>query len=1204
MVKNVRMTQNRETYLLNGLIDSIPHRQQAIDCTGLQGADAAYLVSRIYRRHRMPLIVVTPSVKEGQVFSDDLRFFLGDAQQIIQWFPSYNLLPFKFLSSNTETAAARVRTLYYLMAGDVPPIVITPVTGLMKRVIPRAALDDYAELVMAGEEIDRDHLIEKLHAGGYEHAAIVEEPGDYCVRGGLLDIFSPLYADPVRIELFGDYVESLRFFSPLNQRTLQAAEEVILLPAKESILKKEDAGRIIQRIRQQASGLNTPVSRVRRIIDRIKNEGMFSGAENLMPLFYSNLETLFDYARSGTLFVVTESEALQAAAGESEKQIQKNFEDSVTEGTFCVDPGMLYLNRREAAAALEETRPLSFRMLQMFQGDSALPAQSLSYSFHSNDNADLVNRLRHPSSTEDMLQPLIQWIGDNRNRGFLTAVACAGATEADRLRSVLAPYRIFLETADAFPDSRPGKDHAGRPLLILAGRLSAGFCWPEAAVALLTAHEIFGFRKKKKATPRSMVQRQLLSFEDLKTNDLVVHDAHGIGQYEGLTKLTVEGAVNDFLQIAYQAGDKLYLPVDRMGRIQKYMGVEGVIPVVDKMGGKSWDKVKAKAKKSAEKIAGELLKLYAARKIKKGFAHQSVDKDLQDFETGFLYEETEDQVKVIEDVLKDMSEAVPMDRLICGDVGYGKTEVALRASFVVVYNGRQVAVLVPTTVLAEQHFSTFCERFKNYPVHIACLSRFRSRQEQKEILAGLREGRIDIVIGTHRLLQKDIAFKDLGLFVIDEEQRFGVRHKEKLKKIRTTVDVLALTATPIPRTLHMSLMGVRDISLITTPPEYRRAIVTYVCEFDEGIVKEAVEKELKRDGQIYFVHNNINTIERMAGRLKSIVPDVRLDIAHGRMDERELERVMLRFMNKEIHMLVCTTIIESGLDIPSANTILINRADRFGLAQMYQLRGRVGRAEEQAYAYLFIPDESTIGRDAQKRLKVLMEHSDLGSGFQIAMSDLKIRGGGTILGASQSGHIAAVGYDMFLKLMEESIAELKGEPVLEKLEPEINVTLSAYIPESYIADIDQRLTFYRRFAKVDKLDEIPALKEELIDRYGKLPDETGNLLLKMMLKVMSVKAGVKRLDLNERDLLLHLSPEHQETPHAVVHMIMSAKDRFWLTPENVLKAKLAGAGLWGRLNQTKNILKEIAQRVNGSSPYHSDIPENLDKFMRTAGKAK
>jgi transcription-repair coupling factor (superfamily II helicase) len=716
--------------------------------------------------------------------------------------------------------------------------------------------------------------------------------------------------------------------------------------------------------------------------------------------------------------------------------------------------------------------------------------------------------------------------------------------------------------------------------MLLNGQVSAGFRWPEAAVALVTASEIWGVRKKRKARGRPATQRELLVFEDLKIGDLVVHDDHGIGRYEGLEKLKLENTVNDFLMIAYRDGDKLYLPVDRMGSIQKYMGVDGVIPVIDKMGGKAWDKLKAKAKKSAEKIAGELLKLYAARKVKRGFSHTLFEKELQEFESGFPFEETADQLKAIDDVLDDMHETVPMDRLVCGDVGYGKTEVALRASFVAVHNGKQVAILVPTTVLAEQHFATFCERFANYPINIACLNRFRSLKEQKEIVKGLQQGTVDIVIGTHRLLQKDIAFKDLGLFVLDEEQRFGVRHKEKLKKIRTAVDVLAMTATPIPRTLHMSLVGVRDISLIATPPEYRRAIVTYVCEFDEGIMKEAVERELKRGGQIFFVHNNVHSIDRMAARLKSVVPQVKLDVAHGQMDERGLERVMLKFVNKEINLLVCTTIIESGLDIPAANTILINRADRFGLAQMYQLRGRVGRSEEQAYAYLFIPDESRITRDARKRLKVLMEHSDLGSGLQIAMSDLKIRGGGTILGASQSGHIAAVGYDMFLKLMEEAIAEMKGEKRLEPLKPEINASLSAYLPESYINDIDQRLSFYRRLAKATELEDISALKAEMKDRFGSLPDEAGQLLLKMMLKVMSVKAGVSRLDLNHNELLLHLSPQHQENPQGLVQLIMSNPHRFRLTPDEVLRIKLSAGGRLHRLNHAKNILKEIAHHVN------------------------
>ena len=646
-------------------------------------------------------------------------------------------------------------------------------------------------------------------------------------------------------------------------------------------------------------------------------------------------------------------------------------------------------------------------------------------------------------------------------------------------------------------------------------------------------------------------------------------------------KLNLNGATNDYLLLLYKGGDKLYLPIDRMNMIQKYMGVDGIAPVLARLGGKSWEKIKTRVKRSAEKIAGELLNLYAARKVRSGVAFGKPGEYFRDFEGSFPYEETDDQIKAIEDVLIDMENPMPMDRLICGDVGYGKTEVALRASFMAIYNGKQTALLVPTTVLAEQHYKTFTDRFVNHPVNIACLSRFRTRNEQREIIDNLQSGKVDIVIGTHRLLQKDVGFKDLGLIIIDEEQRFGVKHKEKLKQFRKTVDVLALTATPIPRTLHMSLMGVRDISVISTPPEHRRPILTYISEFDDAIITGAIQKELERKGQIFFVHNNIYSIESVAGHLKRLVPEVRLDVAHGRMHEAALEKVMFRFIKREIDLLVCTTIIESGLDIPSANTILVNRADKFGLAQMYQLRGRVGRADEQAYAYLFVPPGQSLTKDAQKRLKVLMEHSDLGSGFQIAMSDLKIRGGGTILGASQSGHIAAVGYDMFLQLMEQAVSGLKGEPISEPLEPEINISLSAFLPETYIPDIDQRLSSYRRLSRMTAVKEVSEFKGELLDRFGPLPDPAENLLLKIMLKILARKAAVKKFDLAGRVLVLTFSEPHLLNPKGIVDIVMAEPKRFEILPDNVLKMNMISCSPRQLVSEAKNILKEISQRVNG-----------------------
>ena len=1172
--------QNQEKINLNVLIDTISRYQDRIDCIGMHKTDKAYFIARLYRQARLPMVTIVPTPKEARQFCDELRFFLGSDASAVHYFPPYNLLPYQFLASDSETAAERIRILYNLVVNRSPQVIVTTIDAVMKKTLPRKALNDYAELILCNEEIDREQLVAKLESGGYMHTAIVEEPGDYCIRGGIVDIFSPLYSRPLRIEMFGDMVESLRFFSAVNQRTEEQIQEAIVLPAKEAILDRSQLKPVISRIREEAARVDTPVTSVRNIIDRLKNEGNFSGFENLMGFIRPDLETLFDYARDGTRYVVSDHEAVRSAADATTELVQKRYESGLQNGGLAPAPQTIYLDWDTVQKNLDQRGALVLRAIPMLEGRADATQGPADCTFKIQDNTELIQALKHAHSLEMPLKPLIDWIQEYRERGYLTLMVCAFQAQAERLKSLLSPYAIPMEFWETFPDHTDQKQYHRNPLWVSVGEVTSGFVWDDAGIAMVTAHEVLGTRRKGTATGRKQIQQQLLRFEDLKQDDLVVHDEHGIGQYQGLIKLTVASATNDYLLIVYRNEDRLYLPVDRMNRIQKYLGVEGVVPVLDKMGGKSWDRVKEKAKKSTIKIAKELLKIYAARKVHKGYSHQSMDAELQEFENGFPFEETPDQIKVIERVLDDMAQPLPMDRLVCGDVGYGKTEVALRAAFVSVFNGKQVAVLVPTTVLAEQHYATFLERFKTYPVQIACLSRFRSRKEQGQIVSDLKGGKVDIVIGTHRLLQKDVAFKDLGLFILDEEHRFGVRHKEALKKIRTTIDVLALTATPIPRTLHMSLVGIRDIDLITTPPEYRHAVVTYVSEFTDGIVKDAVMRELQRKGQIFFVHNSVKSIERMAAKLKSIVPQVRLDIAHGQMPEQELEKVMLRFINKEIDMLVCTTIIESGLDIPSANTIFINRADRFGLAQMYQLRGRVGRAEERAYAYLFIPPESYITRDSLKRLKVLMDHSDLGSGFQIAMSDLKIRGGGTILGASQSGHIAAVGYDMFLKLMEESVAELKGDQRIEAIEPEINLPLSAFIPENFINDIDQRLSAYRRLSRITDIDEIAQIKAEFIDRYGNLPEEVSNLLLRIVFKILASKAGIKKLDVAGKQLVLHISEQHQANPQGLIDLILSDQGRYRLTPDHTLTVALTPGDKQGLLRQSKLILKEIAHHVN------------------------
>ncbi len=748
--------------------------------------------------------------------------------------------------------------------------------------------------------------------------------------------------------------------------------------------------------------------------------------------------------------------------------------------------------------------------------------------------------------------------------------------QARRLVSLLQPYGVEPVYCRHFSiETRlsPG-------VYYTSGNIAHGFVCPDRHLAVVTEKDIFQLGKvTRRSGRRHEIKNRFITPEELKNNDIIVHAQHGIGRYEGLVTLTIDNMAQDFILLVYQDDDKLYLPVDRMEMIGKYIGVEGYTPVLDKIGSKSWINSKKKAREEVEKLAADLLELYARRRANKGFSFSPPDTFFNEFEAAFPYTETRDQLKAIDHVLEDMASPRPMDRLICGDVGYGKTEVALRAAFKAVCDGQQVAVVVPTTILAEQHASTFKERLAGYPVTVECLSRFRTRKEQDRIIKRITGGQADIVIGTHRLLQKDIHFRSLGLLIIDEEQRFGVQHKERLKKKRSTVDVLALTATPIPRTLHMSLTGMRDISVISTPPEDRQAIVSYISTYDDAIVADAVRKEMARSGQVFFVHNHIKSISGMSRHLKKLVPEARIEIAHGRLAENELEKVMLDFIGRKIDVLVCTTIIESGLDIPAANTMIINRAERFGLAQIYQLRGRIGRGDHQAYAYLFVSDEAVLTKDAKKRLAALMEYRDLGSGFQIAMKDLQIRGAGSALGVSQSGHIAAVGYDMFLKLLDHAVKDMKGESVEEPLDPEINVAMSCFLGQDYIESVEQRLTIYRRLSQVSQISQISDMQKELEDRFGPLPKEAQNMLLKIMLRVCAINAGVKRLDVTTNSATISFS---SDSKNQVVHHLDSLsklKVDYKAVTRDTIKINLGSKR--GKITRTlldiRRILKHLAQ---------------------------
>ncbi|MFQ5585661.1 MAG: transcription-repair coupling factor, partial [Thermodesulfobacteriota bacterium] len=687
---------------------------------------------------------------------------------------------------------------------------------------------------------------------------------------------------------------------------------------------------------------------------------------------------------------------------------------------------------------------------------------------------------------------------------------------------------------------------------IIIGELRSGFRAHDLSLAIVTEDEIFGERVKRRPPPSRRLEAFLTQLQDLDSGDYVVHSDHGIGIYRGLKRLHLEEIENDFLVLEYQGGDRLYLPAQRLNLISKYHGFEGKTPPVDRLGGSGWSKTKGKVKRAVEEMARELLELYAARNVVEGFSFSRPDSIFAEFEASFEYEETEDQQRAIGEVLDDMQRGRPMDRLVCGDVGYGKTEVAMRAAFKAVLDGKQVAILVPTTVLAQQHYHTFTKRFAPYPVQIDMLSRFRSSGEQKESVEKLKRGDTDIIIGTHRLLQRDVVFKNLGLVVVDEEHRFGVRHKERLKQIRKHVDVLTLTATPIPRTLHMSFAGIRDLSIINTPPEERLAIKTIVTRFDEATVRDAVMRELLRGGQVFFVHNRVSGIDGIAERLRAIVPEARIAVAHGQMKSRELEKVMDTFVNKGYDILLSTSIIESGLDIPSANTIIINRANMFGLADIYQLRGRVGRSRHRAYAYLLVPPDMALTGDARKRLEVLRELSGLGAGFRIATHDLEIRGAGELLGSAQSGQIGMVGFEMYNQLLEEAVRELRGEKVEQQPEPEIHLSIPAYLPEGYIPDTKQRLNLYKRMATVTDDSEIDDLRVEVRDRFGTIPPLVDNLFKIVSLKLLLKRGGIAELLQRGREIHLRCGEDTGVDTCTLMDLMKSEPQRITVTPDSRL----------------------------------------------------
>ncbi|BCG45452.1 Transcription-repair coupling factor [Citrifermentans bremense] len=1145
---------------LKTIKEKLAPEKSRISVTGVDGSAPAYLLSRLVTESGPPLLVLTADQDSADELARELRFFSCSHGTILS-FPCWDVTPFEAASPHPDLVGERLKALVRLMDGGARAVV-APLAAALQRVLPRETLGGVCQYLVAGEELERETLVEKLVKLGYSHVPIVEDRGSFSVRGGILDIFPPDQEKPVRIEFFGDLVETMRLFDPVTQRSLEPLPELVLLPSREVILSEGVLKELTPRLKRRCDHLGIGADRRRELLEQLQQAIYPPGVDFLQPLFHPGLETLFDYAGPGATCVLVDPAAIAEAGERFEVDLTKAAARAELRDAITCDPAELYLAPAELDGMLSAGRLLEFPRLELAgEGGDTLRLRCSA-------NSDL--KLGVSPEGDRVLAPLtekmVTWIA----AGNRVLVPCHQAGQARRLYELLSHYRLPLDsTQDCFADA------AGRPpgrVEILTGEISRGFRLEEERLVVVAEEEIFGKRVKRRGLSEAKKKQLLTSLAELKPGDHMVHVDFGVAIYRGLEHLSLTGLEGDFLLLEYAGGDKLYLPVDRINLVQRYVGAEGIEPRLDRLGAAGWEKAKAKARAEVQEMAAELLKIHAAREVQQGFKFSPADDLYRAFEASFAFEETPDQAAAIDQVIADMESPRPMDRLVCGDVGYGKTEVAMRAAFKCTLDGKQVAILVPTTVLAQQHAESFAARLKDYPVRVGMLSRFRTAQQQKQILEGVKKGEVDIIIGTHRLLQKDVVFKDLGLLIVDEEQRFGVAHKERLKQFRAVVDILTLTATPIPRTLYMSLMGIRDLSIIDTPPVDRLAIKTFVSRSSDELIREAVLRELRRGGQVFFVHNRVQTIGAMAEELKRIVPEAKIAVGHGQMAEKELEQVMLSFMHGETNLLLCTTIIESGLDIPTANTLIVNRADTFGLSQLYQLRGRVGRSKSRAYAYLLIPGEGSISPEARERLKILQELTELGAGFRIATHDLEIRGAGDLLGARQSGDIAAVGFELYTELLDEAVRTLKGEALPERVEPEIKLKIPAFIPEDYVRDPNQRLMIYKKLTQPSDEAEIDDIRAELADRFGQLPMAALYLLEVMRLRVTLRRLLVKEIELAGSELVLSFHERTPVSPDAIMALLRKEKGKYRFTPDFRLYARIADSSFDEVLAEARKLL--------------------------------
>ncbi len=1151
------------------LTNEINKKTSPIALHGLSEENIAHISYGLNQHLDKQILIITYDELRAKKIAEDLEFFSEENSEL---FPTREVVFYDIAAHSHEVSNHRVRVMDRLIRGE-SIIVVSSIQSIMNKIMTKTLIKKYTLDIEMGQTIDLNQLSNTFVAQGYERVDMVEGVGQFSIRGGIIDLFSVNSSNPFRIELFDDEIDSIRIFDLKTQRSIENLTSIHIPPIKEVLILEEEINHVIDGIE---SDLNTSTKKLqkkgeteiidaltekfRSYIDRLSNKMSIGNLDLLVPYLKQDISNIIEYFKSDSIVIADEPQRIE----ESVKGLRQDFINR-------------YTDQFERGEVLSRHQDIYHAYDTILDDISKLTCITTTNLLKNNPRFKpkaIINfSIKSMQSFHNKIEILVEELKHFKYRGYKTIILSGTKERGIRLVQNLLENNIECSYVDDV-----SREIKSGQVFITAGSISRGFEYSNLKFAIISDKEVFGSYKKARPVKTRKDTAKIASFTDLNVGDYVVHETHGIGKYIGVEQLTVQGVKKDYLSVKYSGEDRLYVPIDQMNLIQKYIGSDTVEPKVNKLGSSEWAKTKTKVKKAIEDMAADLIKLYAARQTVKGYRFSSDTPWQKQFEDAFAYEETDDQLRCIEEIKKDMEKDRPMDRLLCGDVGYGKTEVALRAAFKAIMDGKQVAILVPTTILAQQHYNTIVERFNQFPVKAEMLSRFRTPNQQKKIINDLKSGNLDIVVGTHRLLSKDVKFKDLGLLIIDEEQRFGVKHKEAIKIIKQSIDVLTLTATPIPRTLHMSLIGIRDMSVIEEPPEERYPVQTYVVEYNEQLIKDAIIRELNREGQIYYLYNRVQNIQQFASRVKNLIPDAKVAIGHGQMSERELERVMMDFLSRETDVLVCTTIIETGLDIPNVNTIIINDADKMGLSQLYQLRGRVGRSNRVASAYFTYEKDKVLTEVAEKRLKAIKEFTEFGSGFKIAMRDLEIRGAGNLLGSEQHGQMAAIGYDLYVKFLEESIKKLKGEQEEEIIETTIELNVDGYIPKKYIEKEEQKVEIYKRIASIMNKQDYSDVLEEIMDRFGEIPKEVTNLLKISYIKSLCSKAKIISVSQNDQVIKLDFKSIESITPDLVNELVLSYGRRmtFDLSKTPNFKYKLTGKTQDSILNELEKVIEKIS----------------------------